>query len=166
VDGIQQFQSVRLSAAQASTDAASAGTLRHSQVTPTPERTLDAWHRIFGHLSLPAVKQLVDKHMVTEMKISPGSHDIEKCNICTQAKQHVEPFPKEAQREFTEIGGMTFTDVWGAACTRGIHGERYYISFTDGAKRHRKVALMKKKSEADTEVTNYIEFILTQFGKR
>jgi hypothetical protein len=112
------------------------------------------------------VKQLVDKHMVTGMKISPGSHQVEKCNICTQAKQHVEPFPKEAQREFTEIGEMTFTDVWGAARTRGIRGERYYISFTDGAKRHRKVALMKKKSEADTEVTNYIEFILTQFGKR
>ncbi|KAJ7710792.1 hypothetical protein B0H17DRAFT_915066, partial [Mycena rosella] len=65
------------------------------------------------------------------MKISPGSHDVEQCTVCVQAKQHIEPFPKEAQREFTEIGEITFTDVWGPARTRGIHGERYFISFTD-----------------------------------
>jgi hypothetical protein len=81
--------------------------------TAAPERTVDGWHRVFGHLSPGAVKELVDKHMVTGMKIAPGTHDVEQCTICIQAKQHIEPFPKEAQRTFTEIGDMTFTDVWG-----------------------------------------------------
>jgi hypothetical protein len=134
--------------------------------TAAPERTVDGWHRVFGHLSPGAVKELVDKHMVTGMKIAPGTHDVEQCTICIQAKQHIEPFPKEAQRTFTEIGDMTFTDVWGPARTTGIRGERYFITFTDGAKRHRKVVMMKKKSEVETHIMNYTEFIATQFGKR
>jgi hypothetical protein len=61
---------------------------------------------------------------------------------------------------------MTYTDVWGPARTPGARGERYYIYFTDAAKRYRKLFTMKKKSEAGQNVMNYIEFILTQFGKR
>jgi transposase InsO family protein len=61
---------------------------------------------------------------------------------------------------------MTFTDVWGPSRTRGIRGERYFITFTDGAKRYRKIVTMKKKSEAEQHVMDYTEFILTQTGKR
>jgi hypothetical protein len=124
------------------------------------------WHRIFAHLSRDAVKQLADKNMVTRMKISPSSSPAEQCTTCIQAKQHVESFPKQARREYTEIGDMTFTDVWGPSRTRGIRGEHYFITFTDGAKRYRKIVTMKKKSEAEQHVMDYTEFILTQTGKR
>jgi hypothetical protein len=61
---------------------------------------------------------------------------------------------------------MTYTDVWGPTRTAGLRGERDMITFTDGAKKYKKIALMKKKSEANQHVLNYIEFILTQGGKR
>jgi hypothetical protein len=44
------------------------------------------------------------------------------------------PFPAEAEQEYTKIGEMTFTDVWGPSRVTGINGEQYYISFTDGDK--------------------------------
>ncbi|PBK58620.1 hypothetical protein ARMSODRAFT_856842, partial [Armillaria solidipes] len=53
------------------------------------------------------------------------------CEACIQAKQHVKPFPQEAETEYTQIGEMTYSDLWGPAQVSGIRGERYYISFTD-----------------------------------
>src|SRR3954451_17964551 len=41
---------------------------------------------------------------------------------CVQAKQHVQAFPKMAQREFAEIGEMTYMDIWGPAQTRAVGG--------------------------------------------
>jgi hypothetical protein len=70
----------------------------------TPERTLQSWHHIFGHLSPTAVKQVADKKMVSSMKMAPSSSKIEQCTTCIEAKQHVKPFPKQSQQEYTDIG--------------------------------------------------------------
>ncbi|PBK99295.1 hypothetical protein ARMGADRAFT_876170, partial [Armillaria gallica] len=37
------------------------------------------------------------------------------CKACIQAKHHAEPFPHEAERDYAEIGKMTFLDLWGPA---------------------------------------------------
>jgi hypothetical protein len=60
---------------------------------------------------------------------------------------------------------MTYTDEWGPARTMGIHGESYYISFTDGHSEHTVVMFMKNKLEADEKIKQYREFILTQHRK-
>ncbi|KAJ7074871.1 hypothetical protein B0H15DRAFT_791833, partial [Mycena belliarum] len=65
------------------------------------------------------------------MNIDPSSTPSAQCPTCIKAKSSVAPFPAEADREYTEIGEMTFTDVWGPARVTGINGEWYYISFTD-----------------------------------
>jgi hypothetical protein len=69
------------------------------------------------------------------------------------------------QTEYTEIGDITYTDIWGPAHTTGMHSEQYYISFTDGHSEHTMVMFMKEKSEADEKIKQYGEFILTQHGK-
>ncbi|KAF7334034.1 hypothetical protein MVEN_02308800 [Mycena venus] len=131
-----------------------------------PKHTLNAWHRIFGHVSSAAIKELAEKDMVSGMRIIPDSMDAEQCTTCIAAKQHVESFPKQASRTYTDIDEMTFTDVWGPARTKGIRGERYFITFTDGAKRFKRLALMKAKSDVDAEIENYKAFVETQTGKR
>ncbi|KAJ3912297.1 hypothetical protein F5877DRAFT_9328, partial [Lentinula edodes] len=73
---------------------------------------------------------LHDKGMVTGMVVDTTSELDFDCDACTRAKQHVQPFPKEAERKYTEIGEMTFTDVWGPARTYGINREQYFVSFT------------------------------------
>ena len=129
-------------------------------------RSYDDWHRIFGHIYHGYIKAMKEKKMVTGMEIDPSSTPSKQCTTCIQAKHHVNPFPKESQTEYREIGDMTYTDVWGPARTTGIHGELYYISFTDGHSEHTVVMFMKKKSEADEKIKQYREFIKTQHGKR
>ena len=104
--------------------------------------------------------------MVTGMEIDPKSTPSKQCTTCIQAKHHVNPFPKDSQTEYKEIGDMTYTDVWGPARTTGIHSELYYISFTDGHSEHSVIMFMKQKSEADEKMKQYREFIKTQHGKR
>jgi hypothetical protein len=60
---------------------------------------------------------------------------------------------------------MTFTDVWGPSRVTGINGERYYISFTDGAKRRAVTYFMKKCSEVHQKMEEYDAFIFNQTGK-
>jgi transposase InsO family protein len=50
--------------------------------------------------------------------------------------------------------------------TTGINGERYFMTFTDGATKFKRVVFLKTKDEAEHQVMNYIEFIQTQHGKR
>jgi hypothetical protein len=60
---------------------------------------------------------------------------------------------------------MAFTDVWGPSRVTGINGERYYISFTDGAKRRTMTFFMKKRSEVLDKIKEYEAYISTQTGK-
>jgi hypothetical protein len=132
----------------------------------TSTRTWDEWHRTLGHIYHGSIKDMKEKKMVTGMEIDTSSRPSKQCTTCIQAKHHVNPFPKESETEYKEIGDMTYTDVWGPARTTGIHGEQYYISFTDGHSGHAVVMFMKKKSEADEKIKQYREFILTQHGRR
>jgi hypothetical protein len=103
--------------------------------------------------------------MVTGMEIDPSSTPSQQCTVCIQAKHHVNPFLKESQTEYKEIGNMTYTDVWGPMHTTRIHSKQYYISFTDGHSEHTMVMFMKEKSEANEKIKQYREFILTQHEK-
>jgi GAG-pre-integrase domain len=129
-------------------------------------RSYDDWHRILGHIYPETIKNMKEKQMVTGMEIDPLSTPSKQCTTCIQAKHHVNPFPKESQTKYKEIGNMTYTDVWGPARTTGIHGEQYYISFTDGHSAHSVIIFMKHKSEADEKIKQYKEFIKMQHGKR
>lgn len=60
---------------------------------------------------------------------------------------------------------MTFTDVWGPAHTYRINREQYFVSFTDGAKRHTVIYFMKQKSEVEEKIKDYTNYIFTQTGK-
>ncbi len=70
--------------------------------------------------------------MVKGMKVDNPLKDFPDCEACIQAKQHVKPFPQEAETKYTQIEEMTYSDLWGPAQVSGIHEEQYYISFTDG----------------------------------
>ena len=104
--------------------------------------------------------------MVEGMNIDSTSTPSAQCATCIKAKSHVAPFPAEAEREYIDIGEMTFTDVWGPSRVTGIKGERYYISFTDGAKRRTIINLMKKRTEVLSRMKDYDAYIFTQTGKR
>jgi hypothetical protein len=62
-------------------------------------------------------------------------HQMDKpdCVACTEAKQHVESFPKTANRQ-TEPGELTHIDRWGKYAVKSIHGNQNYLLFVDDTK--------------------------------
>jgi hypothetical protein len=158
------------------TRAASHATSRAGKTADSPNIALpssgsrghswDKWHRIFGHMNHKSVQMLKDKNMVTGMAIDDPNPPSSQCKTCIETKSHVMPFPSQSDTKYTDIGDMTFTDVWGPSHVTGIDGSRYYISFTDAATRRTIVYFMKQKSEVEQKVQQYTEYIQTQVGKR
>ena len=93
-------------------------------------RTWDAWHRILGHISIGAVKTLKNNNLVTGMEVDRNKEPTQ-CTACIQGRQTVEPFPKRAEDDVTQIGELTVSDVWGPANTEGPNQEQYFYSFMD-----------------------------------
>jgi hypothetical protein len=66
------------------------------------------------------------------------------CIACTEAKQHVKPFPKVANRT-TMPGELTHIDLWGKYAIRSINNNQYYLLMIDDAKRYITVEFIKEK---------------------
>ena len=92
--------------------------------------------------------------------------------VCTEAKQHVEPFPKSSIRK-TKAGELTHIDLWGKYLIRSINGHQYYLLLVDNAKRFATVKCIKQKSDTAQAIINYLAHLkivlegpVTQTGKR
>jgi hypothetical protein len=82
--------------------------------------SLDEWHHILGHTHPDTIVQMVSKDMVKGMNIKRTPGDTrQNCDICIQAKQHVQSYPKESECKYKDVGDMTYTDIWGPSRTTG-----------------------------------------------
>jgi hypothetical protein len=61
-----------------------------------PKRSWDTWHRLYGHIGISGLETLKKKGMVDGLEIDETSEPSQTCEACIQAKQTVQPFPKEA----------------------------------------------------------------------
>jgi len=86
------------------------------------------------------------------------------CVTCTEAKQHIEPFPKSTDRQ-TEPGNLTHIDLWGKYAVRSINGNQYYCVLVDDATRYTSIYFQKEKSEATQTVINHLTRLPTQDRK-
>jgi hypothetical protein len=139
---------------------------KNNTVTPKtfagnePSLSWETWHRRFGHISYSGLQKLLDNNMVDGFNVDIRSPKPD-CVACTEAKQHVEPFPKSTNRK-TEPGEITHIDLWGKYAIRSINGNQYYIVFVDDAKRFTTVDFLKEKSDAAQAVINYLAHLIAQ----
>ena len=98
--------------------------------------------------------------MVEEFTVDEDSPKPD-CIACTEAKQHVKPFPKSSIRK-TEAGELTHIDLWGKYLIRSINGHQYYLLLVDDAKRFATVECIKQKLDAAQAVINYLAHLKTQ----
>jgi hypothetical protein len=123
----------------------------------------ETWHRRFGHVGYSGLQKLLDHNMVDGFNVDTRTPKPD-CVTCTEAKQHVEPFPKSTDRT-TEPGELTHIDIWGKYAIRSINSNQYYLLFVDDSKRYITVEFLMEKSEAAQEVINYLAHLITQ-GRR
>ena len=83
------------------------------------------------------------------------------CIVCTETKQHVEPFLSSLIRK-TEAGELTHIDLWGKYSIRSINGHQYYLLLVDDAKRFATIECVKQKSDPAQAVINYLAHLKTQ----
>ena len=115
-------------------------------------RTWDEWHRTLRHISIGAIKTLKNNNLVEGMEVDKNKESTQ-CAACIQGRQTIEPFPKQAEDDMTNIGELTVSDVWGPANTEGPNWERYFYLFTDAKTRRTQIYF----SHTKTEVLRYFK---------
>ena len=91
----------------------------------------ETWHKHYGHVGYSGLQKLLDNNMVEGLKVDTNTPKPD-CVACTEAKQHVEPFPKIVNRNM-QTGDLTHIDLWGKYAIRSINGNQYYIVLVDDA---------------------------------
>ena len=115
---------------------------------------------------ISSLKQLANSGIVDGLVVDPKSEPTTKCMACIQGKAHQKLFPKEMAEQNHSPGDLTYSNLWGLACTQSLGGSRYYISFMDDTTRHNTMMFLKEKSEAVQEVKNYVAWIETHFSQK
>ena len=81
-------------------------------------------HRKLGHVSYPAVKNMVQTGMVTSIELDPTSKE-EFCEDCAKAKSATQTYPQESSTRATEYGECIHWDLWGLAAVKSLNGKSY-----------------------------------------
>jgi hypothetical protein len=103
-------------------------------------------HRKLGHVSYPAVKNMVRTGMVTGIELDPTSKE-EFCEACAKAKSATQPYPQESSTRATDYGERVHWDLWGPAAVKSLNGKSYAAARKDDATREVKIDFLAKKSE-------------------
>jgi hypothetical protein len=111
-------------------------------------------HRILGHVSQAAMKQMVQEGLIDGLDVDTSSRP-EFCDACTKAKATCQLFPGETKNRALTYGELIHTDLWGPLQTTSLGGCSYYISFMDDYSHETKVQFLKLKSEALTAFKHY-----------
>ena len=115
----------------------------------------ETWHKQFGHIGYSGLQKLYDGRMVEGFNVDIRTPKPD-CIACTEAKQHVEPFPP------MDTGELTHIDLWGKYAIKSINSNQYYLLFIDDSKRYTTVEFLKEKSDAAQGVINYSTHLITQ----
>uniref|UniRef100_A0A0A9WLY1 Retrovirus-related Pol polyprotein from transposon TNT 1-94 n=1 Tax=Lygus hesperus TaxID=30085 RepID=A0A0A9WLY1_LYGHE len=103
------------------------------------------WHRRLGHLNRRALRNMG----------LPASDRI--CPSCVSGKMTRLPFKKNKRVRSTRIGQLLFTDLGGPVKIPTYENERYWQVILDDFSHFCVVYLLKNKSEAETNMINFIK---------
>ncbi|THG92841.1 hypothetical protein EW026_g8206 [Hermanssonia centrifuga] len=125
--------------------------------------TIDELHRLMGHISHDAARDLVRKGLVLGVMIedSPSSG---VCAACEAAKTTRKPIQRYREGERTAaVGDEVHSDVWGPAPVKTLGGRRYYVSFTDHS-RWTVTYLMRTKDEDFRHYQSFVALMKAHHG--
>src|SRR6266702_2850332 len=105
-------------------------------------------HRRLGHIAPASARALVEKGLVTGVKLDPASRDTQ-CDACLFARATRKPVPKVRVGPQAQcFGEEVHSDVWGPSPVATKRGCRYFVTFTDDATRYTVTYILRTKAEA------------------
>jgi len=101
--------------------------------------SVQTWHFRYGHLGYDNLKLLKNKSMVDGLEFDPEEVLNDDCEGCAMGKLHRIPFPKNNNHKSTQLLELIHTDVCGPMSVESIGGSRYFVTFIDDFKVHKRL---------------------------
>ncbi|CAI5474516.1 unnamed protein product [Closterium sp. Yama58-4] len=125
------------------------------------------WHHRLGHPSLPRLRGMHRRHLVSGLPRSlpplPAS-PAPPCLPCVEGRQRAAP---HSSFPLTEAPLQTLhLDVWGPARVRGQGGERYFLLVVDDYSRYTTVFPLRTKGEVPAVLIPWIRTVRLQLRRR
>jgi GAG-pre-integrase domain len=132
-----------------------------SNCTPTAfanmaHADLATWHRCFGHMHTDAINHMLEKGMVTGMKLTSDSAPPTLCEPCLKAKQTCKPIQKMTNTRTDQVLGRVFSDVCGKISTRSHQGFEYFVTWIDDKSCKVSIHGLCQKSEVEEALKAFI----------
>ncbi|PIL33575.1 transcription factor [Ganoderma sinense ZZ0214-1] len=122
------------------------------------------FHCRMGHAYPPILRKMIADGAVTGVELD-STAETRFCEVCQQAKQARELFPKaRSSPPPTRYGQRVHTDVWGKATVRTWDRKEYYITFLDDYSDEAVVSLMRNKSDALARYRAYEAWVKVHRG--
>ncbi len=103
-------------------------------------------HRRLGHIAPASARALVEKGLVTGVKLDPDSREAQ-CDACLFARATRKPVPKVRVGPQAQcFGEEVHSDVWGPSPVATKRGCRYFVTFTDDATRYTVTYILRTKA--------------------
>lgn len=114
---------------------------RHPKVLSSERISSNRWHARLGHLHEQAVKQLINKSV-----ISSNYKTMSDCDFCLRNKSSSLPH-KVNNRVYAAPLDLIYTNIWGPAPVTSSEVFWYYINFVDAATNFNWVFPLASKAE-------------------
>lgn len=130
-------------------------------------KSLELWHRRFGHLNPKSLVKLIQDDMVVGLNqsVSDKDKDIVVCESCVIGKQTRKPFVTRETRA-SRVLEVVHSDVCGPIAPVGVEGKKYFVSFTDDWSHFVVLFLMKSKDEVFESFQRYEAMVTAKFGRK
>ena len=117
---------------------------------------MNLWHQWLGHLCDQQMKHMVNKEMITDIKLPKGC-GLFFCEGCVEGKMHRKPFQPVGVHSSRGLN-LVHSDVCGAMPTESLSGHKYFVTFIDDCSHCCAVYFLKHQSEV---LTKFKEFEAT-----
>ena len=125
--------------------------------------SLKCWHERLGHLNARALKELIDRQLVSGIEVNDNSSFF--CGACQAGKAHRLLFSKQTEKRVTRPGEITHSDVCGPMSNTSLGGARFLVTFVDDASGYRYVYFLKHKSNVFDRFKEYERAVANKFGR-
>ena len=123
------------------------------------------WHRRLGHRDPAVIGEMKRRDLVSGLKVVDCGIRW-TCECCIECKMARSPFPPVAGKTSTEVLDIIHSDVCGPMEETTLGGCRYYMTLIDDHSRYTFVYFLKKKSEAEDKIREYVKLVQNQFGRK
>lgn len=122
------------------------------------------WHKVFGHRSVNAVKEMQTNKAMSDFKIVDCGIT-QTCEVCVCCKMTKTPFHKVSETQSNAVMDLVHSDVCGPMQTETPGKKKYFVTFIDDFSRYTIVYLLNNKAEVYEKIQNYMEMVKNKFGK-